>query len=94
MPRHSRSCGLQRESDLSEQASLGTGGCEGHADSRDGFDDACAELEEPEPQRGPRTASYGIRHSSGCVMTGRPMKFCELRLLCLAAWIATSGVYI
>lgn len=52
MPWRSWCSGLQRESDLSEQAGLGTGGGEGQADARDGFDDAGAELEEPEPQRG------------------------------------------
>lgn len=48
MPRRSWSCGLQRESDLSEQPGLGTGGGEGQADAQDGFDDAGAELEKPD----------------------------------------------
>lgn len=40
------------ESDLSDRAGLGKGGGEGQADARDDFEDAGAELEEPEPQRG------------------------------------------
>jgi hypothetical protein len=52
---------LQRESDFSEQAGLETGGGEGEADARGGFDDAGAELEEPEPQRGELANSALLR---------------------------------
>lgn len=52
MPRRSWSCGLQRESDLSEQVASGQAAAKARANARDGFNDAGAELEEPKPQRG------------------------------------------
>lgn len=45
-----------------QQAGLGTGGGECQADARDGFEDAGAELEEPEPQRG----ELGFAEMMGC----------------------------
>ena len=51
LPRRSRSSRLQVGGDEAEQAGLWTGGGEGQANARDGFDDAGAELEEPEAQR-------------------------------------------
>lgn len=50
MPRRLWPCGLQRDGDRSEQTCFGTGGGEGQTDARDGFGDAGAELEKPEPQ--------------------------------------------
>ena len=51
-PRGSWSGGLQGDGDRAEQVGFGTGGGEGQADARDGFDDAGPELEEVEPEGG------------------------------------------
>ena len=52
LPRGSRSRRDQAASEEAEQPSVRTGGSEGHADAGGGFDDAGADLQEPESDRG------------------------------------------
>ncbi len=51
--------------EVADQRRLGAGGGEGEADARHGLDDAGAELQQPEPQRGELSDGEGIRLRDG-----------------------------
>ncbi len=56
---------LQRDGDLAEQIGLGAGGGEGQTDARDGFDDASAQLQQPEPDGGELGLGQGMGLGNG-----------------------------
>ena len=59
---------LQGYGDLAEQIGLGTGGGEGQTDARDGFDDASAQLQQPEPDGGELGLDQGMGLGDGVTL--------------------------
>lgn len=62
-----------------QQRRLGAGGGEGEADAGGGLDDAGAELQQPQPERGEFRGRQGVRLGDGVfpgrriTATGRPV---------------------
>lgn len=87
LPRRSWSSGLQITGELAK-AGFGTGCGEGEADARVGFDDAGAELEEPEPQRG----ELSFAEMMGCGTASRRVSISQYAAACRTrrTWLAVG----